>query len=1013
MNTQIKLRLSALASIMLLMLAILRTAGLYNTDLNLYTPAFAQSSGPAISPTLTLTDAQGQYPLGLYMSLFEDPSASLSIEQASSPAYAARFIPSRVETPSYPPSDSTYWVRLHLDNRTRQTNKWLLEVNFANMHYVDLYTPLPDSGGFEVKQTGTLRPPSTRDIQHPRIVFDLTIPPGGQQLYYLRFQSSTSMTLGMTLWTRNAFADKTILEQWLVGIFFGILFGLLAYNLFLLLSMREKSYLYFVTMLACAILHQATYLGYSEIYLAPDLYAIKQFTIGLFFALMIASMLLFSDAFLDIRAKIPWLHKANLLICASLGITVAEITFVNYTFVLRQALLLALVSLGGVWAAGIITWRRGARLEQLFLVAWLGMTASVIMTILVRLGVLPSNTVSESLYQAGLVWAAVCWSIALAHRINLLKAETEIANRGLRHSEYRLSQILNGLPLGVILLGKDQKLKYANQRTGEIFAEAARGIQADAVSASWPEPVKGQPLEAPQQAQHASAGQPASAQGTAVDSFPLQIAGSRRPYPPEHLPVHSALRGVPASADDIEFDRGGQRIPLEVWASPIRNDAGEVESAVVTFQDISQRKQTDAELAQYHRRLEALVEERTAELSAANELLHRHIQWLSAVNQVNQFMASSADFQQIYDKILDITNHLFSAQNSFIGELEAPGQQMKIMAHSCCSRGCPGLVGSLTTLPEPFLSNPEPWQSGTAIYLEDQLNSLDGPLGQHLQAEHAQTLVLAPLCLRETQFGFLGLEIAEKGRTIRQEEAALLNILTTDIAQLIENSRLYQQAKQLIAVEERSRLAQDLHDSVTQVLFSANLLAEVLPQIWRSNPERGLQRLEKLRRLTRGALAEMRTLLLELRPAAVVKTPLEDLLAQLTEASGIRAELSFQLYLERIPLLPQDVQISFYRIAQEALNNIIKHAQANLVTISLSAAPLPMEADGKPWHEIRLAIEDDGVGFASENKGTGHMGIGIMRERAAAIQAHLNLESQPGHGTQVMLIWHGETGSQE
>jgi signal transduction histidine kinase len=197
------------------------------------------------------------------------------------------------------------------------------------------------------------------------------------------------------------------------------------------------------------------------------------------------------------------------------------------------------------------------------------------------------------------------------------------------------------------------------------------------------------------------------------------------------------------------------------------------------------------------------------------------------------------------------------------------------------------------------------------------------------------------------------------------------------------------------------------------MLFSVTLLAEVLPQIWRRNPEQGLQRLEKLRRLTRGALAEMRTLLLELRPSALINTPLGDLLAQLTEAVASRSGLPFELFIEQTPSLPENVQTTFYRIAQEALNNVVKHAQARKVTVSLSDTPLPHDLNGVPGHEVRLVIQDDGVGYSTRVLRSDHMGISIMRERAADIHAFLSLKSQPGHGTQVTLIWSSAQGSLE
>ena len=120
--------------------------------------------------------------------------------------------------------------------------------------------------------------------------------------------------------------------------------------------------------------------------------------------------------------------------------------------------------------------------------------------------------------------------------------------------------------------------------------------------------------------------------------------------------------------------------------------------------------------------------------------------------------------------------------------------------------------------------------------------------------------------------------------------------------------------------------------------------------------------------MTRGALAEMRTMLLELRPSAVIKTPLSELLAQLTEAVTSRNGLPFQLFVEQIPPLPEEVHISFYRIAQESLNNVVKHAQASLVSVSLNATPtrtVPYE----DWSgEVRLMVRDDGCGFLTTKR---------------------------------------------
>jgi signal transduction histidine kinase len=152
----------------------------------------------------------------------------------------------------------------------------------------------------------------------------------------------------------------------------------------------------------------------------------------------------------------------------------------------------------------------------------------------------------------------------------------------------------------------------------------------------------------------------------------------------------------------------------------------------------------------------------------------------------------------------------------------------------------------------------------------------------------------------------------------------------------------------------------------------------------------------------------MRTMLLELRPTAVAKSPLAELLAQLTEASTSRAAMPFRLFIEQTPTLPAEVHAGFYRIAQEALNNVVKHAQPSQVTVRLSASPLPTDTDGAERVEIRLEVADDGTGFLPQHGQVEHLGLGIMRERAADIQASLTIDSRIGEGTQVFLTWCGK-----
>ena len=266
---------------------------------------------------------------------------------------------------------------------------------------------------------------------------------------------------------------------------------------------------------------------------------------------------------------------------------------------------------------------------------------------------------------------------------------------------------------------------------------------------------------------------------------------------------------------------------------------------------------------------------------------------------------------------------------------------------------------------------------------------------QQLLLDSGYCAILAvPLMVKEDVYGALALYYSQP-HDFSDEEVGLAVTFADQAALAIENARLRTQIEQTAVAAERSRLARDLHDAVTQSLFSASLIAEVLPRLWDRNPDEGLRRLEELRQLTRGALAEMRTLLLELRPARLTETPLSDLLHQLTEAVSGRARVPITLQVEGDCVLSPDVQISLYRTTQEALNNVAKHAQASQATVSLTCQP----------ECIELTISDDGRGFTPEAIEPDSLGLSIMRERAEAIGARLIIESQMDQGTRIGLVW--------
>jgi nitrate/nitrite-specific signal transduction histidine kinase len=273
-------------------------------------------------------------------------------------------------------------------------------------------------------------------------------------------------------------------------------------------------------------------------------------------------------------------------------------------------------------------------------------------------------------------------------------------------------------------------------------------------------------------------------------------------------------------------------------------------------------------------------------------------------------------------------------------------------------------------------------------------NLQDGRIKQSGTQLGLQRFVYVPFSTKGHELGFFILGKRESGH-LSSEELSLLSSIGKQVGVSMENARLYQQAEQAAIAAERNRLARELHDAVTQTLFSANLIADVTPRIWKRSPVEGMQNLEELRQLTRGALAEMRTMLLEMRPESLERADIKSLLTQLADAFIGRVRVPLTLKIIGDCDLTHDVKLVYYRVAQEALNNIAKHSGARQVDVRLECQP----------SQLLLCVKDDGLGFEPDSLPAGHMGIAIMRERASSIGACLKIDSQPGRGTTVELDW--------
>ncbi|MCB0166992.1 MAG: PAS domain S-box protein [Anaerolineae bacterium] len=408
---------------------------------------------------------------------------------------------------------------------------------------------------------------------------------------------------------------------------------------------------------------------------------------------------------------------------------------------------------------------------------------------------------------------------------------------------------------------------------------------------------------------------------------------------------------------------------LIAWSNTaLLDDNGELEYIICTGIDITERRRAEATLQKAYAEQEQIL-------------------------AVQQAVTSRLDLEAVLQMIAAAARRLTGARLSLLYLLEAGHLRLAVVS------GAENVdIPADYSVPLTGSAAGQALQAGQPLLINEA--STDPRVYADLVHRlRLRRLVAVPLVSGQQPLGVL--EVADKPEPFGPDDTQILAMLTPGAIIALENARLYTQAQRAAALEERQRLARELHDAVTQTLFSASLIADVLPEMWDHDQAQSRRLLQDLQQLSRGALAEMRSLLLELRPAALREAKLGDLIHQLAEAFTGREGVPVRIELDRQDTFPGDMQVSLYRITQEALHNIAKHAGAGRVTIQLRRTP----AGSGPLQRVALTISDDGCGFDPAHVPPDHLGLGIMRERAEAIGATLDIISRPDRGTQIKVNW--------
>jgi signal transduction histidine kinase len=391
--------------------------------------------------------------------------------------------------------------------------------------------------------------------------------------------------------------------------------------------------------------------------------------------------------------------------------------------------------------------------------------------------------------------------------------------------------------------------------------------------------------------------------------------------------------------------------------------------------------QLTADLQHSYEQLEQRVAERTRELSSLLEISHT--------------VASTLQLKPLLGLILDQLKLVIDYTGSSI--LTVEGEDLVFLDH----RG-PVPQEQLVRLHFPLEPLGSIWEtiaSRESILIHDVRE--ETPLAQALHAvmgdllattfQYVCSWMAVPLILRDQVIGMLVLTSSEE-EAFTERHATLALAIANQAAIAIENARLYAQAQELAALEERQRLARELHDSVSQALYGIALGLHTARIQLDRDPLELPESLDYLLSLSEAALVEMRALIFELRPESLEREGLVAALARQGAALQARHDILVQTDLCEEPALPLTVKQELYRIAQEALHNTVKHAHAHKVDLRLS----------RTSNAVILEVCDDGVGFDPLGSFPGHLGLRSMQERVSHLGGRLQIESVPGQGTHML-----------
>ncbi|RRV43109.1 diguanylate cyclase [Pseudomonas sp. o96-267] len=397
-------------------------------------------TGPAAA-SVVLTDASSGMPLNAHIELLEDAQGTLTIDDLASPEQQSRFQPANGRA-SVGQSLNPWWIKLTLQRDMHAPAYWVLEV--GSVTQLDLQLYLPDGqGGWQLRQSGE-RVPFSENRDHPyrRMVFDL--PTLGEQpkTFYLRAFDPACNSFPLRVWQLEDLTQLATRENLALGAIYGVVFALLLYNLFILISLRDKAYFWYVLTTAFALLFIMSMTGHGAQYLWPN-HAVPawldRITLPSLWGLFASR---FTQTLLQTRIYVRWAHHLLNMACVIYLIAIVLTVFDQRYLAAWAIALLSLTSIPAALGSAVIRWRQGFFPAQLYLYGYGLVLGSVAILLLRTTGVLQPAEWNAYVFPLAVAAESILFSFALAYRIQILKQERAVAlQQADREKTARLAQL--------------------------------------------------------------------------------------------------------------------------------------------------------------------------------------------------------------------------------------------------------------------------------------------------------------------------------------------------------------------------------------------------------------------------------------------------------------------------------------------------------------------------------------------------------------------------------------------